>query len=1038
MTHAVIFLLITCDSRRKNALEMSGAKGPRAADLKPQPQQSAGRALSVTTSPNDRQPPKSGKASKRKHQQDDKASNPVTKRKRPTTQQSSSAKPVDVDGNGDATQRTDASNLQSALLDEILALGGNEEDLELIGDLESESETEGLALDNRLADDSKLREDVRALASQLGLEGLDANVDEEEASEVEEARQDFKPGEPEDEAQAASSTIVSSRETHASATKDNGLRKQFKFEPRADWHAVQLSPLPEPISDEIDPYIGAVESLKAHARVLLDDDANAYSKSVLASSSHKFLSTIMASGTLTDKVSALTLAIQESPLHNIKAFDALMSLASKRSRGQAIGALGALVDLLGPGLILPSSRRLRTFHSQRGLLGVLQKHNIRRWTMTQQLPGALTEAHLIGWAYEDWLKATYFQIIQYLEVWCGDEIEYSRTRSLDFVFALLKDKPEQETNLLRLLVNKLGDRDRKISSRASYLLLQLQNSHPGMKLVVIRAVEQEVLLRPGQSSRAKYYAVGTLNQTILSTRDPKTAEALLSCYFEIFVTLLKGSVLGRDDAPKDDSTSGVRGRSQRGKPKTVTPPTERDAVEKLVSAVLTGINRAAPFLPANDPIMEAHIDTLFRIAHSANFNTSIQALILIQQLSSTRHVAHDRFYRTLYESLLDPRLTTSSKQALYLNLLLRSLKADVDSRRVKAFVKRMLQILGLHQPSFTCGILYIVLQFRLQFPDLRALLEDAEEHGDAEVAASLTPGDLSNVVTSATDYDGRKRDPEHSNAQNSCLWEIAPLLWHFHPSVPVLALSVIDSDETVQKPDLESHSLIRFLDKFVYRNPKATEANRGVSIMQPLQASSDASNIYLGKKHGASTTTINHPNFWNKKIEQVAADDVFFHHYFEHTGKQSKPQAPSRIEPLGDSDNEDEDEIWKALTASHPDGPVDESDGSDLDLDGFDDDSDGTQGASDLFADESLSEGDDANGESDIETDDDDDDINGGVEMLGPVNQASDEDSNADVDSSDKKRESETRSARRKRLKSLPMFASVDDYAEMLGEEDDM
>ncbi|KAL9944792.1 hypothetical protein ACHAO5_005573 [Verticillium nonalfalfae] len=705
----------------------------------------------------------------------------------------------------------------------------------------------------------------------------------------------------------------------------------------------------------------------------------------------------MASGTLTDKVSALTLAIQESPLHNIKAFDALMSLASKRSRGQAIGALGALVDLLGPGLILPSSRRLKTFHSQRGLLGVLQKHNIRRWTTSQQLPGALTEAHLIGWAYEDWLKATYFQIIQYLEVWCGDEIEYSRTRSLDFVFALLKDKPEQETNLLRLLVNKLGDRDRKISSRASYLLLQLQNSHPGMKLVVIRAVEQEVLLRPGQSSRAKYYAVGTLNQTILSTRDPKTAEALLSCYFEIFVTLLKGSVLGREDAPKDDSTSGVRGRSQRGKPKTATPPTERDAVEKLVSAVLTGINRAAPFLPANDPM----------------------------------------FYRTLYESLLDPRLTTSSKQALYLNLLLRSLKEDVDTRRVKAFVKRMLQILGLHQPSFACGILYIVLQLRLQFPDLRALLEDAEEHGDAEVAASATPGDLSNVVTSPTDYDGRKRDPEHSNAQNSCLWEIAPLLWHFHPSVPVLALSVIDSDETVQKPDLESHSLIRFLDKFVYRNPKATEANRGVSIMQPLQGSSDASNIYLGKKHGASTTTINHPNFWNKKIEQVAADDVFFHHYFEHTGKQSKSQVPSRIEPLGDSDNEDEDEIWKALTASHPDGPVDESDGSDLDLDGFDDDSDDAQGASDLFADESLSEGDDANeGESDIDTDDDD--VNGGVEMLGPVNQASDEDSNADVDSSDKKRESETRSARRKRLKSLPMFASVDDYADMLGEEEDM
>ncbi|KAM0274254.1 hypothetical protein ACHAQH_008036 [Verticillium albo-atrum] len=927
---------------------------------------------------------------------------------------------------------------KSALLDEILALGGDEEDLELIGNLESDSETEGLASTNRPAEDSKLREDLRALASQLGLEGLDAGADDEEASESDEDEQSPEPVRSKDEPKPAPVPAAPVRETLPSASKDNGLKKQFKFEPRADWHAVVLNYLPEPSSDEIEPYNGAIESLKAYARVLLEADAEAYSKSVLASTSHKFLSTIMASGTLTDKVSALTLAIQESPVHNIKAFDALMSLASKRSRGQAIGALGALVDLLGPGLILPSSRRLRTFQSQRGLLGLLQKLNVRRWTVSQHLPGALTEAHLIGWAYEDWLKSTYFQIIQYLEVWCGDEIEYSRTRSLDFVFALLKDKPEQETNLLRLLVNKLGDRDRKISSRASYLLLQLQNSHPGMKLVVIRAVEQEVLLRPGQSSRAKYYAVGTLNQTILSTRDPKTAEALLSCYFEIFVTLLKGSVLGRDDAAGDEPVSEVRGRNQRAKTKTIAPPTERDAVEKLVSAVLTGINRAAPFLPANDPILETHIDTLFRIAHSANFNTSIQALILIQQLSATRHVAYDRFYRTLYESLLDPRLTTSSKQALYLNLLLRSLKGDVDTRRVKAFVKRMLQILGLHQPSFACGVLYVVLQLRLQFPDLRALLEDAEEHEEADSTLLPAYENQSNPTKSTTEYDGRKRDPEHSNAQNSCLWEIAPLLRHFHPSVPVLALSIISSDETVQKPDLESHSLIRFLDKFVYRNPKATETSRGVSIMQPLQGSSDASNVYLGKKHGASATSINHPNFWNKKIDQVAADDVFFHHYFEHVGKQSKPQALSRAEPLGDSDNEDEDEIWKALTASHPDGPVDESGGSDLDLDGFDDDSDDEDdaGAEDLFADESLSDEDDEDeDESDIGTDSG---ATGGIEMLGPIRQASNEDEDTDDDASSKKKESETRSARRKRLKSLPMFASVDDYAEMLGDEDDM
>jgi ribosome biogenesis protein MAK21 len=185
---------------------------------------------------------------------------------------------------------------------------------------------------------------------------------------------------------------------------------------------------------------------------------------------------MVSSGTLSDKVSALTLAIQPSPVHNIKAFDALMNLAAKKSRAQAIGAIGALVDMLGQGAVLPSDRRLRIFANQPGLVGTLQKTATRSWRPGQPLPGKITDMHLISWAYEDWLKDTYFKMLQLLESWSSDEIEYSRSRALDFVYGLLKDKPEQEANLLRLLVNKLGDRDRKIASRASYLLLQLQTS----------------------------------------------------------------------------------------------------------------------------------------------------------------------------------------------------------------------------------------------------------------------------------------------------------------------------------------------------------------------------------------------------------------------------------------------------------------------------------------------------------------------------------------------------------------------------------
>jgi ribosome biogenesis protein MAK21 len=104
----------------------------------------------------------------------------------------------------------------------------------------------------------------------------------------------------------------------------------------------------------------------------------------------------------------------------------------------------------------------------------------------------------------------------------------------------------------------------------------------------------------------------------------------------------------------------------------------------------------------------SYMDTLFKITHAGTFNTSIQALQLIFQVSQARHVVSDRFYRTLYDSLFDSRLVTSSKQAMYLNLLFKALKADASLPRVMAFVKRLLQMLGLHQPPFICGALYLL------------------------------------------------------------------------------------------------------------------------------------------------------------------------------------------------------------------------------------------------------------------------------------------------------------------------------------------
>lgn len=169
------------------------------------------------------------------------------------------------------------------------------------------------------------------------------------------------------------------------------------------------------------------------------------------------------------------------------------------------------------------------------------------------------------------------------------------------------------------------------------------------------------------------------------------------------------------------------------------------------------------------------MDTLFRVTHSSNFNTSVQALMLIEQLATSKHLAVERFYRTLYESLLDPRLITSSKHALFLNLLFRALRADINAKRVKAFVKRLLQIVHLYQPPFICGVLYLLKELESNMPGLRTLYTEAEDHGedDEEVFQDVVgvESQAPNLSRSRRVYDGRKRDPEHSNAETSCNWE---------------------------------------------------------------------------------------------------------------------------------------------------------------------------------------------------------------------------------------------------------------------------
>ena len=384
------------------------------------------------------------------------------------------------------------------------------------------------------------------------------------------------------------------------------------FKPQPEWHTVDLPALPA-VEDPIIPPRTVIDELHQYADTLLEAEATQYSESHMSKdSSHKFMSAIMTSGTMEDKVSALTLLVQESPLHTMKAFEQLLGLSKKKSRTSALMALAALKDLMGQGVVLPPERKLRVFARQPGVISALQG-KASNWKTGDKLPGGVQRVHLIAWAYEDWLKRQYFEMLKIIETWCGDEVEYSRNRALTMVWELLKEKPEQEENLLRLLINKLGDREKKVASKASHLLLQLEVTHPLMKSVIINAIESDLLFRPNQSGHAKYYAIVTLNQTVLSGKEQEVATKLLEIYFSLFVGLLKKEKEREKEEKKEEKKLNKHGLVQGGggKPgKLAKKKAQREASsaykaedelrERLIAGVLTGVNRAFPFAKTDD------------------------------------------------------------------------------------------------------------------------------------------------------------------------------------------------------------------------------------------------------------------------------------------------------------------------------------------------------------------------------------------------------------------------------------------------------
>lgn len=686
------------------------------------------------------------------------------------------------------------------------------------------------------------------------------------------------------------------------------LRKYLLVKPGMKWHEIDtITASNRKISDTVSPVL--LKAYESFAEQLLEEEVSFYEKNEKNKSNQaQWMKTVVSKGTLTDRMAALTLLIQDSPVQSLSYLDVLVNMSKKKEKRESLTAITTLKDLFVSEL-LPDARKLRTFDEQQlSLLHSQFSNNVLTRDRT-----------LLLWIYESKLKKKYSEFVFNLQSLLFDNLRAVKFKTLKIVFELLTKKPEQEKILLGLITNKLGDPDHKVAARATNLLTQLVGNHPNMKGVIIEDVER-MIFRPNIADKAQYYGICFMNQLVLSQDEDHLASKLISIYFSFFKSLVK----------------------------------KGEVHSKMLSALLTGVNRAFPFTKKDGVLISEKMDTLYKIVHTTNFNVSVQALMLLFQVLDAKQSITDRFYIALYKKLEDPELKLSSKHSLFLSLLFKSLHKDVAYHRVKAFLKKLLQICALQPPNFICGILLLIgelvkerhglLCFQREFNEYDQMdeekFEDVEDdasenhnykngseihlHQNADTLTSKLDESgkdllLSNMTANKTgftettkpswihkrnisgaafdlnDYDYSQRNPLYAGGEYACLWELQNLAHHFHPSVRVFAEKLLCGEQLAYSGDpLSDFTVVRFLDRFVFRNPKKQFKLDTADMREKIRYKKER---YTPK--GMKKVAANAPEYIARGASQIPVDEAYLFKYF-----QRRAELKRKFPAVDDGDTE--------------------------------------------------------------------------------------------------------------------------------------
>jgi ribosome biogenesis protein MAK21 len=615
----------------------------------------------------------------------------------------------------------------------------------------------------------------------------------------------------------------------------------------------------------------------------------------------RWMESTMKHGTWKDKIAAMSVTVSSDPIRKLHVLDSLIAMINTNSR--IAGMAAEAIEDLFVNYLIPKSRKLYTL-SQRPLY--LYEKNPNK-TMSPKILLLWRVEELIKEKYNTFLK-TYIartlssplssssssstsSSLQHANKHsdAGGVMEtHTKIRTLKIAAHLLASLPENESFLLTLLTNKLGDPNKKNAAAAGHELRGVLQQHPAMKQVLAREVQQFVH-RPNLSDTGLYNAIIFLNQIPLhSDTDQDLAQSLIRTYFRLFEVFLAKA----DNDQKKHSTANAK--------------SEERSIRKsrLLSALLTGVNRARPYQTRGnhnkkDGLLSEsqHVDALHRIVHTAPPGSRTQALLLLLH-AGDEATPSDRFYRALYATVADPSTFTGKHHlTLFFNVLYKAMKADTDTARIGAFAKRLLAT-TLHYPApIVAGSLFLLEQVaRTEHSFLRSCYTEV-----------ISPPNGLRIL------DASKREPrgalvvmeqflpvhhdETEQEKRAPGWEIALLNQHYHPSVKKFAETIsVDDDEgegnQYTGDPLKDFSIMAFLDKFAYRNPKKLSENRSRKSVAERRRHGDLQSIPM-----------NDPEFLEKN--DVGVQDQFFRQFFLERAKRDTLKGIVRNTTSTDEQDDD-------------------------------------------------------------------------------------------------------------------------------------